>query len=639
MPSTRRLSLRSLRSTRPRRASLGLCASVVAAVAELGGPARAAEPTTSTGFEVDSWRMGALPTFDLLDLATSRVPTHLVPAFGFQLGYVHHPLELVQDGAPREVTERPLESRVRADFAFGIGLFDRFAAALVVPLVLSQSGAELGLLGRPGESASGFALGDLRLDLRAHLARWEGFGLAVAAELSLPTGDGDRFASAGGAALTPRVVLDWFAGSGLGVVVNLGWRFAPETSVYNVVVDDGFVWGVGLDLPTPLAPLHVTTSLHGLAAAADGQDPFDPSLTRDDDRSSPVELDLAFELRVAPVVVTLGGGAGLTRGVGAPEWRAFVGVGASPHEDPIGDRDGDGFDDLVDRCPDAPEDRDGFEDKDGCPDLDDDQDGIPDLVDGPRDVRGFGQCKDSPEDKDGFEDEDGCPDLDNDRDGVLDLADGAPDASGFGACRGEPEDKDGFADDDGCPDPDNDQDGVPDADDGPREASGLGACRDAPETRNGYRDEDGCPDEAPKSVRVTQSKIEILEKVFFDFNKATIKAQSFSLLDEVARVMREAPELTRIQVEGHTDSQGRPDYNLKLSQARADAVRTYLIERGAIASERLVAMGFGQTRPIVTGPAGKREPGMGLNRRVEFVILEVKGRPHSGTTPVILDRP
>jgi outer membrane protein OmpA-like peptidoglycan-associated protein len=305
---------------------------------------------------------------------------------------------------------------------------------------------------------------------------------------------------------------------------------------------------------------------------------------------------------------------------------------------PVGDRDGDGFEDPVDRCPDAPEDQDGFEDKDGCPDLDDDGDGIPDLVDGPRDVRGVGQCKDSPEDKDGFEDEDGCPDLDNDKDGVLDLVDGPPDATGFGSCRNDPEDRDGFADDDGCPDPDNDHDGIPDADDGPREANGLGACRDAPETKNGYRDEDGCPDEAPKSVRVTQNKIEILEKVFFDFNKATIKPQSFSLLDEVARVMREAPELTRIQVEGHTDSQGQPDYNLKLSQARADAVRTYLVERGNVAAERLVAMGFGQGRPIVTGPAGKREPGMGMNRRVEFVIIEVNGRPHNGT-PVILDRP
>ena len=100
-----------------------------------------------------------------------------------------------------------------------------------------------------------------------------------------------------------------------------------------------------------------------------------------------------------------------------------------PRPDPFADRDGDGIPDVRDKCPDAPEDKDGFEDEDGCPDLDNDKDGILDTKD---------KCPNEPEDFDGFEDEDGCPDLDNDQDGVPDASD---------KCPNEP----GPASEDGCP--------------------------------------------------------------------------------------------------------------------------------------------------------------------------------------------
>jgi outer membrane protein OmpA-like peptidoglycan-associated protein len=85
------------------------------------------------------------------------------------------------------------------------------------------------------------------------------------------------------------------------------------------------------------------------------------------------------------------------------------------------DTDGDGIPDALDQCPNEPEDKDGFQDEDGCPDLDNDQDGIPDALD---------KCPNDPEDKDGFEDEDGCPDLDNDQDGIPDTADLCPNEPG-----------------------------------------------------------------------------------------------------------------------------------------------------------------------------------------------------------------
>ena len=93
------------------------------------------------------------------------------------------------------------------------------------------------------------------------------------------------------------------------------------------------------------------------------------------------------------------------------------------------DTDGDGIPDTLDKCPNQPEDKDGFEDEDGCPDLDNDQDGIPDTLD---------KCPNQPEDKDGFEDEDGCPDLDNDKDGIPDASDLCPNEPGPPEERGCP---------------------------------------------------------------------------------------------------------------------------------------------------------------------------------------------------------
>src|SRR5262249_978855 len=89
----------------------------------------------------------------------------------------------------------------------------------------------------------------------------------------------------------------------------------------------------------------------------------------------------------------------------------FGGEEAAPMAMKTGDRDHDGIPDDVDKCPDQPEDFDGYQDTDGCPDLDNDGDGIPDVQD---------QCPNQAEDLDGFEDSDGCPDLDNDKDGILD---------------------------------------------------------------------------------------------------------------------------------------------------------------------------------------------------------------------------
>jgi outer membrane protein OmpA-like peptidoglycan-associated protein len=139
---------------------------------------------------------------------------------------------------------------------------------------------------------------------------------------------------------------------------------------------------------------------------------------------------------------------------------------------------------------------------------------------------------------------------------------------------------------------------------------------------------DNCPDEpglvehqgcqAPQRVTLTAERIDILEAVFFRTNAAEILSRSFPLLENVARVLQAHPEITRVIVEGHTDSRGRRDRNITLSQQRAEAVVRFLVERGGVDAARLEARGFGPDRPRVENA---RTPDQhAQNRRVEFNI-------------------
>jgi len=248
-----------------------------------------------------------------------------------------------------------------------------------------------------------------------------------------------------------------------------------------------------------------------------------------------------------------------------------------------GDRDGDGYPDNEDECPDDPETFDGFQDEDGCPDEQDaDGDGIPDIRD---------QCVLEPEDADGYLDTDGCPEPDNDLDSIPDEQD---------RCSNDPEDIDGYQDVDGCPDRDNDADGLTDVND---------QCPNEP----GPRDENGCP-RVYQDVEVTREAIRINQKIHFEFNRARIRPVSYPILNTVAQVLRDYPDIN-IEIQGHTDSRGSDEYNMNLSNERAAAVRTYLIEQGIDAS-RLTSRGYGETRPI---ESNRTSAGRAANRRVEFV--------------------
>ncbi|WP_437595959.1 OmpA family protein [Sorangium sp. So ce590] len=264
--------------------------------------------------------------------------------------------------------------------------------------------------------------------------------------------------------------------------------------------------------------------------------------------------------------------------------------------DELADRDKDRVPDAQDKCPDQaghvllPEHY-------GCPDKD--EDGVPDRVD---------KCVDAPEDTDGFEDEDGCPDPDNDRDGVLDAQD---------ECVDQPEVKNGFKDEDGCPDelPDTDGDGIPDEKD---------KCPTQPENLNGVEDLDGCPDRGASLVQVGEEDIKILQRIEFALNNDKIHgAQSFAVLDAVVSALMLHPEIFKVEVAGHTDNAGPADLNRALSQRRAEAVVAYLTRKG-IDPKQLVARGYGPDRPIDDNRTAK---GRQKNRRVEFTILHSVKKP------------
>lgn len=123
---------------------------------------------------------------------------------------------------------------------------------------------------------------------------------------------------------------------------------------------------------------------------------------------------------------------------------------------------------------------------------------------------------------------------------------------------------------------------------------------------------------AAARVAVTAEKLELKDKIFFDTGEATIKPVSHSLLDEVAGALKSHEEAKQVQIEGHTDNTGDAELNTRLSQDRADAVRTYLVGKG-IAEGRLSAKGYGPERPVATN---ETEEGREANRRVEFKVVK-----------------
>jgi outer membrane protein OmpA-like peptidoglycan-associated protein len=619
------------------------------------GPARAADPIQ---FPVLNFKPAA-STLNYLVTEGGYTLPHLTPSAALLMNYAHQPLRLVNT-ASDALESAVIKYRVNMDLMLALGFWNRLELGVALPITLAQGSDDLQQLDRdPGASLAG-GLGDIRIIPKLRILTRGPATLAMAAPFSVPSGSKENFLGNDGVAFAPRFILA-FDTEYFGLGINAGYLIrkqqdVPVSTTQNVIVDDEFFGSLG-------ARLSVWKDRLDLLVDGFVSTPF----TEQDEEEIPVEVLGGFRVYLPyGLSVNAGAGAGVTRGVGAPQFRIYWGLAyqytkVKEARKPVVDLDPDkdGILGDEDKCPMEPEDKDNFEDADGCPDKDNDKDDILDTDDScpmePEDKDKFeddngcpdpdndkdgildkdDKCPDDPEDKDSFEDTDGCPDKDNDNDGLLDPVDKCPlqpeDRDGFedidgcpdtdndkdgvldtaDKCPNDPEDKDNFEDADGCPDKDNDKDGILDKDD---------KCPNEPEIFNGVKDDDGCPDKARGPVKIVRGKITV-PPVFFATGRDVILARSFGVLRLVAKTLTDNKWVKRVRIEGHTDSRGRDARNLDLSQRRANSVMRFLVTAGVDAG-RLEAKGFGEAQPIASNRSRR---GRAKNRRVEFVITDPSG--------------
>ena len=552
----------------------------------------------------------ALPALDGSGLFEADEPAtlgHLQPGFGLALSYRRD----VQSLADGEV-----DTVIAGHVRLGFGLLDRVQLSAGFPLLLARDGAT---------AVSSEGLGDGFLAIKTRLfgpARGDGVSVGALLSANLPFGTTGKYlrdvrGSVNGALLLAlrqgrfALLLDAGAGQGRDAAVRDA-RMADEATgvaalVFGLIPDTLFL---GVE-----AAGHMPTT----------DDAADPWLEP--------RLGLKVVLgRESVLAVAIGRGVGGS--FGSPRWSGLLVWSFRPD---ARDTDADGVYVPHDRCPDEAEDRDGFQDLDGCPDPDNDGDGVPDDddacpelaedrneyededgcpdahddADGDRVYDVMDQCLHEPEDHDGYRDFDGCPDPDNDGDGVADGAD---------RCPQEREDPDGFQDGDGCPDPDNDQDGLLDLED---------PCPNEAEDYNGLDDTDGCPEAVaqrrsrkagaapggPLAV-LEGDRIRILEPIHFKHDSANIESGSLRVIDAVFGVIGGDRRIIRVRVEGHTDGVGSRQHNLALSARWAQAVADYLVRAG-VPKDALLPRGFGPDRPVASDMT---PDGRAANRRVEFIV-------------------
>jgi outer membrane protein OmpA-like peptidoglycan-associated protein len=528
------------------------------------------------------------------------------PGLRLTLDWAHKPL--VRYDANGDEIAVVIERQIYGHAGVAFIIADRVRLGANLPVLLNQVSNEQTVGMQTFGATEGVAVGDLRLALDIRLAGEFGdpITLAIGSHVHVPTGNRDAFAGDGTVRLSPRLMI---AGdlAALAYSLRASYNFRPQ--------DDGFG-----TVPTGSEIAFVATA--GIRAA-DGKLVIGPELwgttTANDaafeENTTPFELLFGGHYRTGAWSFGLGAGPGLNRGMGAPTVRVLASIELMPD---VSDRDEDGIYDRDDACPDIPgppndnpelhgcPDRDGDEiidPKDACPDKpgvpsdDPAKHGCPPIYD--RDADGILDKDDSCPDIPGEPNDDptlhGCPDRDGD--GIIDPEDACPDTPG------EPNDD---PEKHGCPPADTDGDGILDDDD---------ACPVVPGVPNKDPAKHGCP-----LAEVVEDQIRINERIEFELDKARILPESEVVLEAVQSILDAHPEIEEVRVEGHTDSQGRDKYNLKLSQRRAASVVKWLTDHG-IDKSRLKPKGFGETRPIDDNetPEGRQR-----NRRVEFHITEGK---------------
>jgi len=486
-------------------------------------------------------------------------------------------LERPSDGAEvGEVVGRQMLVHANATFA----LWNRLGFNLDIPAALVQTGDTT-------ISRNSADFGDIRLGLRGRLfgELEDPFQLGISTHLFFPTGTGP-FVTDGMLRVLPQLVL------GGQIRTRLVWSFAlgPELRAQRTT-DDGVTIGTairgGAGMGVLLGPnralqLGPELTVSQVLPNASGKN---------------LGAELLFHGRyrfLDNFEAALGGGFGLSAGVGTPLFRIVTMIAYTPMlATGLRDTDGDGILNEQDACPEVRGERNLRVEENGCPPLylprarDRDGDGVPDDQDGC--PRVFGVVQNSEVDN-------GCPIEDAEDLAVLEhYRKNRPGSSG-----------------------DTDGDGILDSSD---------ACPEEKGTASEVEAKNGCP----VFVRVTDTAIVLLHEIRFDTGSASIQPSSRPMLEELAEVLLQHPEILRIEVQGHTDNRGTLPRNEELAMARARAVRDFLVHR-SIAPARLELKAVGPYEPLMTNTTAE---GRTRNRRVEFEILEKKPastKPSSGAT-------
>jgi uncharacterized repeat protein (TIGR01451 family) len=547
----------------------------------LAPAARAQAPVpspTSQAIDVQRYKPGPGAT-DILGIHGARVGGPFTWHLGTSVHYAKDPLAFI-DPEGGALVYALVDQQATLDVMASLSLFDRFELGVSLPLTYQTSQTGASITPALPEGVRGAGLGDVRLVPKLHVLSAGGLHLGLVAPVLLPTAGGTAFRGGSSPAVQPMLVAEWASEGGFRLVANVGATLRQgEEQFRNLRVGHELAYGLAAHVPVG-GWLVFQGHLQGAR-----------SLIEQPRKELPLEALGAVGFRLSEgLLLNVGGGPGLTQSYGTPRFRFFAGIGWTqprPPPPPV-DTDDDGRMDNEDTCLNEPEDLDGFQDEDGCPDPDNDGDGVLDDQD---------KCPAQLEVVNGVKDQDGCPDQapppDTDGDGLRDNKD---------KCPAQPEDVDGFEDKDGCPELDNDRDGFLDAQD---------KCPTQPEVINGVDDRDGCPDPGRGKVLLEGSRLVLLDKVQFATNKDVIQPRSFNLLEQVAAVLRANPRLKKVRVESHTHIKGARYQDL--AQRRADNVRAFLIREG-VAPERLEAVGYTLTK------------GRKSSDRIEFTLLEV-GEP------------
>ena len=545
--------------------------------------------------QLELFRPATGPT-DYYNVYSSAVAPHLAWDFGAWLDYADDPLQVPSYG---QQFNPVVDAQTTLSLMGNVGLFDRFEVGVLLPVTLYQSSRSLepiDLNSPPTDrdELASWGINDIRLSAKYQILDLlrDDFGLGVVLAGYIPTGLDQRLGGDAGFGADAIVAGEYWLVRGIRVAANLGYRYRHASQEFrDSTIGDAVLWGLAANVPLFISTLDAVLEIDGAVGLS--EDP--PGRGGIQAGEVPAELRIGARYALNRDWTLSGGfGSGLNdEAVGTPDLRVFLSINGRwvSGGDWGFDYDGDGIYGVYDKCPGDGEDFDGHQDLDGCPEDDNDGDSVPDDED---------RCDNTPEGV--MVGSDGCPDNDLDGDGIPNDID---------ACPEDPEDLDRFQDRDGCPDVDNDGDGLPDTAD---------TCPMEPETFNDFLDDDGCPDDPNDKVHLSRDKIIITEQVHFETGKATIKRESYDILDAVIEVLKANPQVQKLRIEGHTDSRGSDELNRQLSQDRADSVRQYLVERG-IAERRLDAIGYGEAQPIASNETSE---GRALNRRVEFTIVEMQ---------------